>query len=275
MEIVAERVIGAQRLLQVVQREAGIGGQKGARGVDGFEHDFTAAAAAHAEAQDAEQFAGSGRFAVVDLDGARLAGQLFELARLREVAMHQLEVLGLFQRFVVVRGLIAVGDDVTRQRRQNVGRVGIGGQGGHAGEGAQRTGDQCGSLVGGRFGGRRGAQGYGFAARGTVGLKVGVRGGAVAGQQVEHGEAACHCSGAGGIAAIAQSGEQLAVGLARAGIAVAVQEFGIRGQCGHIVGAGLGGAGECVARAQGIARGFHLLNRACALFSEDRRGSGR
>ena len=104
----------------------------------------------------------------------RLAGQLFELARLREIAVHQLEVLGLLQRLVAVRGLIAVGDDVARQRRQNVVRVGIGREGGHAGEGAQRTGDQCGALVGGRLGGRRRAQGYGFAARGAVGLEVGV-----------------------------------------------------------------------------------------------------
>ena len=108
-----------------------------------------------------------------------------------------------------------------------------------------------------------------------VGLQVGVRGGAVAGQQIEQRQAARDGGGARRIAAIAERGEEFAVGLARAGIAVAVQEFGIRGPGGHAVGVGLGGAGERSARAQGVARGFHLLNRIEALFSEDRRGSGR
>ena len=94
--------------------------------------------------------AGDSQFSI--LMELRLAGQLFQLAGLREVAVDQLEVLGLFQRFVVVRRLIAVGDDVAGQCRQHVGRVGIGRQGGHAGEGAQRTGDQRGALSAGDLG---------------------------------------------------------------------------------------------------------------------------
>ena len=236
MEIVGEGAVGAQRLLQLVDGEAGIGGEEGARRVDGFEHDFTAAAAAHAEAEDAEQFAGGGRFAIIDLDGVRVAGQLFELARLGEVAVDQLQVLGLFQRFVAVRGLVAVGDDVARQRGQDVGRVGLGGDGGHAGEGAQRAGDGGGAFTARSF--RCGwiAEGNGFAAGGAVGLEVGGGGIAVAGEEIEEGEAAGDCGGTGGIAAIAQGGEKLGVCVAGAGVAVAIEELRIRGPCGTLLG---------------------------------------
>ena len=229
MEIVSEGVIGAQRLLEVVEREAGIGGEEGARRVDGFEHHFAAAAAAHTEAEDAEQFAGRGRFAVIDLDGAALAGQLFQLARLGEVAMDQLQVLGLFERFVVVGCLIAVGDDVARQRRQHVGRVGIGREGGHAGERAQRAGDGGGAGATGSLGRGRRAKGDGLAARRAGGFQMGVGGGAVAGQKIEQCQAARHGGGAGGIAAIAERGEEFAVGFARPRVAVAIQEFGVGG----------------------------------------------
>ena len=68
------------------KREAGIGGEEGARGIDRFEHHFTAAAAAHAIAQNAQQLAGVRRIAGLDLDDFVGAGQLFELARLREIA---------------------------------------------------------------------------------------------------------------------------------------------------------------------------------------------
>ena len=39
---------------------------------------------------------------------------------LGEVADDQLQVLGLIQRFVGARGLVAVGDDVARERSQQV-----------------------------------------------------------------------------------------------------------------------------------------------------------
>ena len=99
------------------EREAGIGGEKGARGVDGFEHHFAAAAAAHAEAENPQQFAGFGRFAGFDLDDLARAGQFLQFARLREIAMHQLQILGLLQRIVAVGRLVAVGDHVARHRR--------------------------------------------------------------------------------------------------------------------------------------------------------------
>ena len=184
VEIVGERAIGAQRLFQIVERKPGVRGEEGARRIDGFEHHFTAAAAAHAEAEDAQQFAGSGRFAGIDFDGASLAGQLFQFARLREVAVDQLEVLGLFERFVIVGRLVAVGYDVARQCGKNVGRVGIGSQGGHAGERAQRTGDVGGACAGRRNGRGRRAEGDGLATGRAVGIEVGVSGDAVASQKI-------------------------------------------------------------------------------------------
>ena len=115
VEIVGEGPVGAQRLLQVVQREAGIGGEEGAGGVDGFQHHLRAAAAAHAEAQDAQQVGHVGRIAACDLDDLPVAGQLVQFARLRKVAVHQLQVLGRFQGLVAVRRLVAVGHHVARQ----------------------------------------------------------------------------------------------------------------------------------------------------------------
>ena len=56
--IVGERAVGAQALFEFGEREAGIDGQKRARGVHGFQHHVAAAAAAHAVAENAQQFAG-------------------------------------------------------------------------------------------------------------------------------------------------------------------------------------------------------------------------
>ena len=78
-----------------------------------------------------------------------LAGQLFQFARLRKVAVHQLQVLGLLQRFVAVRGLVAVGDHVARQGGQHVLGAGISRNRGHAGERTQRSGDCRASREGG------------------------------------------------------------------------------------------------------------------------------
>ena len=164
-----------------------------------------------------------------------LAGQLFQLARLREVAVDELEVLGLFERFVIVRRLIAVGDDVAGEGRQNVGGVGIGRQGGHACEGAERAGDGGSAFGGGGLRRGRRAQGDGFPSGGARGFQMGIGGVAVAGQKIEKGHAAGDGGGVRRIAAIAECGEELAVGVARAGIAVAIQEFGVRGPGSHAV----------------------------------------
>ena len=68
MIVVGKRLVGAQRLFQFGQRKSGIGGEEGARRVDGFQHHFAAAAAAHAEAEHAQQIVGLRRFAARDPD---------------------------------------------------------------------------------------------------------------------------------------------------------------------------------------------------------------
>ena len=107
-------------VFQFVHRKARIGRDEGPRLVDRLQHYFAAAAPAHAKAQNAQQLPRLGRIAVIDHDDPGFAGQFFEFPRLRKVAVHQLEVFGLFQRFVVVRGLKAVGHHVARHRRQHV-----------------------------------------------------------------------------------------------------------------------------------------------------------
>ncbi len=92
----------------------------------------------------------------------------------------------------------------------------------------------------------------GFAAGGAIGLEVGGGGIAIAGEEIEEGEAAGDCAGASGVA-IAQGGEEFGVCVARAGVAVAIEKFRIRGPCGYAIGIGLGGAGERGARTRGIA----------------------
>ena len=104
---------------------------------------------------------------------------------------------------------------------------------------------------------------------------MGVGGRAITGEEIEEGEAVGDRGGTRGIAATAQRGEQIAVSLARPGIAVAVEELGVGGPGGHAVGAGLGGAGERGPRAHGVSRRLHPLNRIETLFPEDRGYSGR
>ena len=70
----------------------------------------------------------------------------------------------------------------------------------------------------------------------------------VARQQVEQRQAARHRGGAGGIPATAHRGQQLAVGVARSGVAIAIQEFRVGGQRSNIIGAGLGGSRKRGAR---------------------------
>ena len=76
------------------------------------------------------------------------AGELLELARLGQIAMHQLQVLGLLQRIITVGCLVAVGDHVAGQGAQHIVRHQVARNGGHASERAKRAGD-----VDGLFGG--------------------------------------------------------------------------------------------------------------------------
>ena len=116
MVIVLERLIRAQRLLQLSQRKTGIRGDEGPRRVHRLQHQFAAATAAHAEPQHLEKIAGLGRLTHVDPDDFFRPRQLLQFPRLRNVALDQLQVFSLFQLSVIVGGLIPVGDHITRQR---------------------------------------------------------------------------------------------------------------------------------------------------------------
>ena len=59
MIVQREGPVGAESLLELRQREAGIDGQEGARGIDGFQYHVRSAAAAHSVAQHTQQVAGS------------------------------------------------------------------------------------------------------------------------------------------------------------------------------------------------------------------------
>ena len=159
--VVGERTVGAQRQFQRGQGEAGIGGQKSAGGVDRLQDDFAAASAAHAEAQNAQQFAGVGRIAILNLDHLIGPGQLFDFARLGEIAMDQFEIFGLFQSLVAVGSLEAIGDHIARQRGQQIVGPRIAGDSGHAGERAHGPRYFDVGLVAGRIAGRRRRNGSG------------------------------------------------------------------------------------------------------------------
>ena len=83
MIIQRERPVGAQRFFEIGKREAGIDGEKRARRVDRFEHQVRTAAAAHAIAENAQQIAGLGGFAHLDVHDLVQARKFFDLARLR------------------------------------------------------------------------------------------------------------------------------------------------------------------------------------------------
>ena len=151
MVVVGEGPVGAERFFQLIDGEAGVGGEKGARGVDRFQHYLGAAAAANPEAQNSQQFAHGGRFAILDPENLRFAGQLLQFMRLGKIAVDQLQILGLLEGLVVVGCLVAIGHHIARQRRKNIVRVGVAGDGGHAREGTQRSGNRNGrrSFAGG------------------------------------------------------------------------------------------------------------------------------
>ncbi len=259
--VVGEGAVGAQRLLQVIDREPRVGGEKGAGGVDRLQHDFRAAAAAHAEAKDADQLAHGGRLAVFDLDHLLIAGQLGEFMGLGKVAMDQLEVLGLLQRIVAVGSLVAIGDDVASQGRQNLFGSRIRRDRGHAGERTQRTGNRGGELWILRPGGGRGSTEVGVpAGAGMVRIEIARRGFAIARQQIQGSQTACDHSRAGGVTGSAQHGQEFDICLAAARIAVPVEELRICGERRDTVGGTGNGTREGGARTHGVARKLHFAD---------------
>ncbi len=82
MVVVGEWPVGAQRVFELVDREAGIGCEKRARGVHRLEHHFRTASAAHAETKHAEEIGHVWRVAALHFDDVFFVGQLFQLMRL-------------------------------------------------------------------------------------------------------------------------------------------------------------------------------------------------
>ena len=131
-----ERPVGAERGFELGERESGVDGEECSGGVDGFEDDVRAAAAAHAVAEDAQNVAGLGGLAGLDTDDLVFAAEGIEFAGLGEIADDELQILGLIEGLVRAGGLIAVGDDVAREGGEQVLGMHFRGEGGHAGEGA-------------------------------------------------------------------------------------------------------------------------------------------
>ena len=115
------------------------------------------------------------------------------------------------------------------------------------------------------------AQGGALAGSSAVGVQVAPGRLMVAGQQIERRQPSRDHPGAPGIARIAQRRQQLGIGLARARIAVAIQELGIGRQCLNVVGISRRGAGQSGARSGGIAGRLHLSNLIEILCTPNRR----
>src|SRR5581483_9928157 len=126
---------------------------------------------------------------------------------------------GLFQRLVVLRGLIAVGDHIASQRGQDVDGLGFRRKRGHAGEGAGWTGNVDGRPVFG--GGRR-------IVFDAAGGSVPASGFLIPCDQVQQGGAARGRSSASGIAGAFASVGKPGVHRSRIGIAGAVKVFSVR-----------------------------------------------
>ncbi len=181
---------------------------------------------------------------------AARVGQFFDFPGLREITNHQLQVLGLLQHVVAAGGLIAVGDDVARQRGQHVVGLGLRRQRGHAGEGTQRAGDRdgCELFVSDR--GRRKIEVA--AARAPVLLYVALSRIPIARDQIQH-----HQAPGGQLALFATRRlPNFFVRLTRRRIVMPVEKLRI-GQLG-VHSAGLRGALQVIACFGGVAFAFHL-----------------
>ena len=141
MVIVSERLVGAESLFELREREPGVRGEEGAGCVDGFEDDFAATASAHAEAKNTEKVVRLGGFTGGNLDHFLCAGKLFEFPCLCQVSVDQLQVFRLFEFVVTAGGLVTVGDDVAGEGRENVLRLRLAGKSSHPGKRPKRAGD--------------------------------------------------------------------------------------------------------------------------------------
>ncbi len=147
--------------------------------------------------------------------------------------MDQLQIFRLLQRFVAVRRLVAVSDDVVRQGRQDVARIAIGRNGGHARKRAHRPRNRRG---GPRFGGDRLADGQSLPGGAVIDLGMARGGIAIAGDQIENCKLVRRFGGFRLIVGALRGCEGVPIGLARIRVAVAIQEFGVRLLSGEVVG---------------------------------------
>ena len=179
------------------------------------------------------------------------SGQLLQLASLREIANHQLQIFGLLQHVVAAGGLIAVGDDVARQRGQHVVGASFGRKSGHAREGTQRPGDGDDLRLRAGSGGERRKTEVGTTG-GAVLLHVTLGGIPIARQQIQD-----HHAAGGQLALLAASGvPYFFVHFTRRRIAVPIQKLRI-GQPG-VRRARLRRVLQVIARFGRVAFAFHL-----------------
>ncbi len=220
---------------------------------------LAAASAAHPVAQDAQQVAGARRFAGLDADDLVLARQLLQLPRLRDVAVHQLQVLGLVEGVVAVGGLVTVGHHVAGERRQHLLTHRVGGDRRHAGKRPQGTRDGH-HLAPVAF------RGLGFgrrqrqlrASRGAILLEVPLCGRAVPRQQVESHQPPRHRPAARLVARLREQLQNFVVGFAARRIGVAIEELCVFRERRHIFRGRLRRPRQQSARPRCVARPLHL-----------------
>ncbi|MGC4048747.1 MAG: hypothetical protein QM757_04405 [Paludibaculum sp.] len=253
-----EGPVGAQSLFEVGEGEAGIHGQEGACGVDCFQDDIAAAAAAHAEAEDAEKFTRLGGIAVLDLDDFGVAGEAVEFAGLAKVADDELEVFGGLEGIAAADGLVAVGDDVAGEGEEDVAAGQIGRKGGHAREAANGSGDL--DDAGGEGGDGSGLISECKPASTSLapGGEMAAGGGAIAGEKVELDETP-KCVPAGGRGRARDGGEFL-VGGAGTGVPPQVEELGVGREGGRIARRGFRCVFESLPGGAALSAQLHLAN---------------
>ena len=188
-----------------------------------------------------------------------------KFARLREIAVNQLEVLGGLHGLVAVGRPIALGHHVSRQRRQQIRWADIRRYGGHSGKGAQGSRNRNGGPF---LGALPGPQGKAIPAGRGRRLQVPPGGVPIAGQQVEISQPARHGSGPGRVSP-AQDRQQLAIGVAGARIAIPLQKLGVVCQRAGVVRARLDLPRQRGARACHVARRLHFAYFVGILESPD------
>ena len=171
--------------------------------------------------------------------------------------MQQFQVLGLFQRLIAARGLVAVGDDIPRQCRQHVFGGRLGRNGGHACERSHRSGYGSGGPRLARFvesGGKR------LASDGAIGLAIARQRLAVSAQQIEGRQPARDFGFLHRAAAPAQLRQEPRIYRARFRLAILFQKLRVGSEGGGAIWILLNGGGQHTASLIGISGGLRLAD---------------